>query len=68
MNESHFIRNALLALVGIVVVGWLAVFLIKALFSLFVYVLVGALVVGGVYLLVKKSRSLGGGNRRSIGR
>jgi hypothetical protein len=68
MNESHFIRNALLALVGVVVVGWLAIFLIKALFGLFLYVLVGAAVVGGVYYLVRKSRSLGSSNRRRIGR
>lgn len=68
MNESHFVRNALLALVGVIVVGWLAVFLIKALFSLFVYVLVGAVVVGGVYYLVRKTRSLGGQRRNQIRR
>lgn len=68
MNESHFVRNALLALVGVIVVGWLAVFLIKALFGLFVYVLVGAVVVGGVYYLVRKTRSLGGQRRNQIRR
>jgi hypothetical protein len=68
MNESHFIRNALLAIVGIVVVGWLAIFLIKALFGLFVYVLVGAAIVGGVYLLVRKARPLGGSKRNQLRR
>src|SRR5262249_34661966 len=68
MNESHFIRNALLALVGIVVVGWLAIFLIHALFGLIVYVLVGAVIVGGVYYLVRKSRPLGGNKRNQLRR
>ena len=68
MNESHFVRNALLAIVGIVAVGFVAVWLFKLLFGLLVYVIVGAAIVGGAYYLVKRSRALTGRNNRRIGR
>jgi hypothetical protein len=71
MNESHFLRNAILAIVGVVVVGWLAIALIHVFFSLFLYIVVGALVVGGgMYLYGKAKRSItsGSASRRLSGR
>ncbi len=68
MNESHFIRNTLLAIVGVIAVGFVAVWLFKLLFGLLLYVIVGAAVVGGAYMLVKRSRAVGGRSRRRIGR
>ena len=55
--------------VGLVVVGLLAVWLIKALLGLFFYLVVGALVIGGVlYLYRKVRRSVGGvPGRKRIG-
>lgn len=65
MNESHFIRNALLAIVGVIVVGYIAVWLLHLFFSLFLYIVVGALVVGGgMYLYGRAKRSITGGRRR----
>jgi hypothetical protein len=53
-----------LPLVGLVLVGALAIALIKALFGLLIYVLVGALVIGGgVYLYGRAKRALGPGTR-----
>lgn len=68
MNESHFIRNTLLVIVGVIAVGFVAWWLIKILLGLLFYVIVGALVVGGAYYLVRRSRSISGRNRRSIKR
>ncbi len=66
-SESR--RNPLWYLVGIVVVGFLAWWAIKVLLGLFFYIVLGAIVVGGFLYLTRKSRrSLGGENRRKIGR
>ncbi|HEX6498945.1 MAG TPA: hypothetical protein VF054_07910 [Micromonosporaceae bacterium] len=52
--------RALLAVAGLVLVGLVAWWLLKALIGLLFYVLVGALVVGGVvYLYSRARRSLG---------
>jgi len=68
MENSHGFRNFLLIVAGLVVVGVLGWALIKVLFSLFFYVLVGALLVGGgIYLYGRAKRSITGG-RRGIGR
>jgi hypothetical protein len=49
---------------GVVVVGWVAVALLHALLGAFVYILVGAVVVGGgVYLYGRAKRSLAPGTR-----
>jgi len=57
-----------LIVAGLVVVGVLGWALIKVLFSLFFYVLVGAaLVGGGIYVYGRAKRAIGGG-RRGIGR
>jgi hypothetical protein len=54
----------LLPVVGLVVVGWLALWLLHALLGVLVYVLVGALVIGGVvYLVGATRRALSPGTR-----
>jgi hypothetical protein len=62
-------RNLLLAIVGVVVVGVVAWWLIKVLLGLFFYLVVGALVVGGgIYLYHRAKRSLTSGRTRQIRR
>jgi hypothetical protein len=69
MENSHGLRNFLLVLVGLIVVGGVAWWLISHLITVILYIAVGALVVGGgIYLVGKARRSLTGGGRRSIGR
>jgi uncharacterized membrane protein YedE/YeeE len=54
----------LLPVVGLVVVGWLALWLLHALLGVLVYVLVGALVIGGaIYLAGAARRALSPGTR-----
>ena len=67
MNESHFVRNALLAIVGIIAVGFVAVWLFQLLIHLLLYVIVGLAIVGGGYYLVRRSRAIGSSKRRRIG-
>jgi hypothetical protein len=68
MENSHGLRNFLLALVGLVVVGTVAWWLLSHLITLIIYIAVGALIVGGgIYLVGKARRSISGG-RRGIGR
>lgn len=65
MENGHFLRNALLFLVGLVVVGMVAVWAIGALAHLIFYIIVGALVVGGGYYLYGRAkRAIRGGRRR----
>jgi hypothetical protein len=53
-----------LPLVGLVVAGMIAIWLIKALFGLIVYLIVGAAVVGGgIYLYNRARRAVGPGSR-----
>ncbi|HKT01597.1 MAG TPA: hypothetical protein VJT31_18900 [Rugosimonospora sp.] len=69
MENSHGLRNFLLTVVGLIVVGAVAWWLLSHLISLVLYVAVGALVVGGaVYLVGKAKRSINGSRRRGIGR
>ncbi|HCU51138.1 MAG TPA: hypothetical protein DGG94_15305 [Micromonosporaceae bacterium] len=60
MGAKSLLMWVVLALVGLVLVGVLAVWLIKALFGLFFYLIVGALLIGGALYLVRWAR-------RSIG-
>lgn len=54
----------ILPVVGLVVVGWLAIWVLHALMGVLVYVLVGALVVGGgMYLYGRARRALAPGTR-----
>jgi hypothetical protein len=62
MNESHFFRNTLLVIGGVIVAGWLAVWLIHWVFSVLLYIIVGAVVIGGgIYLYGRAKRSLQSG-------
>jgi hypothetical protein len=62
MSESHFLRNSLLFIGGLVVAGWLAIEIIGVLSHIFFYLLVGAVVVGGgIYLYGRAKRSLQSG-------
>jgi uncharacterized membrane protein SirB2 len=69
MENSHGLRNFILVVVGLVVVGALAWWLLAHIITLIIYIAVGALVVGGaVYIYGKAKRSITGGGRRSIRR
>jgi hypothetical protein len=64
MNAGRLLARVALVLVGLVIAGWLAVWLLKALLGLAVYLIVGALVVGGgVYLYRRTKRGVGSGTR-----
>jgi hypothetical protein len=61
--------NPLWYVVGLVVVGFVAWGLLKILFSLFLYLIIGAVVVGAIVMLTNKGRrSVGGNGRRGIDR
>jgi hypothetical protein len=65
MENGHFLRNALLFVVGLAVVGVIAVWAIGAIVHMLFYIIVGALVVGGgIYLYGRAKRAIGGGRRR----
>ncbi|GAA1808707.1 DUF5326 family protein [Planosporangium flavigriseum] len=69
MNTGRLLAWLTAPLVGVVVLGMLAVWLFKALLGLAFYLLVGALVAGGaVYLYRKAKRAVepGSRNRRRI--
>ena len=69
MNESHFGRNLLLIIVGVLVVGYVAINLIGFFFHALLYLVVGALVVGGgVYRYHRAKRAITGGRPRQIDR
>ncbi len=54
----------ILPVVGLVVAGWLAIWLLHALMGVLIYVLVGAAVVGGgMYLYGRARRALSPGTR-----
>jgi O-antigen/teichoic acid export membrane protein len=69
MNTARLLAWILLPLVGLVLLGALAIWLVKALLGIAAYLIVGALVVGGgVYLYRRARRAVGPGtrNRRRI--
>jgi hypothetical protein len=62
MSDSHFLRNSLLIVGGLVVAGWLAIEVFALLANVFWYLVVGAIVVGGgMYLYGRAKRSLQSG-------
>jgi hypothetical protein len=69
-EKSHFLRNALLVIVGLVLAGWLAIWVAGLLFHIIGYLIVGGLVIGGGYYLYGRAkRSLRSGQiRRQIRR
>ncbi len=69
MNVGKMLAWIVLPIVGLAVVGVVAIALVKALLGLAIYVIAGALVVGGgVYLYHRTKRAIGPGtrNRRRI--
>jgi uncharacterized membrane protein YedE/YeeE len=69
MNTARMLAWLVLPLAAVVAVGVLAIWLFKALLSLLMFVVVGALVVGGaVYLYGRARRAVAPGtrNRRRI--
>jgi len=63
------VAKAALVVAGLVLVGWIAWWLLKAVFFLLFYVLIGALVVGGVWAIAKFSgKSLPGPKRNRLPR
>jgi len=67
MNTARVVAWVVLPLVGLVVVGALAIWLFKVLLGLVVYLIVGALVVGGgVYLYRRARRAVGPGTRTRL--
>lgn len=59
MNSGRLLARVVLVLVGLVLAGMLAVWLLKALLGLAFYLVVGALVVGGAaYLYQRLKRAL----------
>jgi O-antigen/teichoic acid export membrane protein len=64
MNTARLLAWILLPLVGLVLLGALAIWLVKALLGIAAYLIVGALVVGGgVYLYRRARRAVGPGTR-----
>jgi hypothetical protein len=64
MNTARMLAWIVLPLIGLVLVGALAIALVKAVLGLLVYIIVGAVVVGGgIYLYGRAKRSLGPGTR-----
>jgi uncharacterized protein (DUF983 family) len=62
MQSSHPLRTFVLCIVGLIVVGAIAWWVVKVLLGLVFYLLVGAAVVGGgAYLYGKAKQSLKGG-------
>jgi O-antigen/teichoic acid export membrane protein len=61
---GRFLAATVAVIVGLVVVGAVAIWLLKALLGIAVYLIVGALVIGGgVYLYNKAKRAVGPGTR-----
>jgi hypothetical protein len=64
MNTARLLAWLVLPIVGLVLVGALALAVFHALLHLVVYLIVGALVVGGgAYLYGRAKRAIGPGNR-----
>jgi hypothetical protein len=69
MNTARLLAWLVLPIVGLFVVGALAIWLFHALMGILIYLIVGAVVVaGGMYLYGRAKRALGPGtrNRRRI--
>ncbi len=65
MSNGASRTNPLSYLVALVAVGIVAWWILKFLFGLLFFLIIGALVVGGIYVLSGKARrAIGRGNRR----
>jgi hypothetical protein len=70
MNAAKLLAWVVLPVVGLVLVGMLAIWVIHAILGFLSYIIVGALVVGGglyLYRRVKRGVGPGTGGRRRIG-
>ena len=64
MNAARLLAWLVLPIVGLFVVGALAIWLFKALLGIAIYLVVGAVVVaGGAYLYRRAKRAVGPGTR-----
>ena len=64
VGMGRFLLGTVALIAGLVVVGALAIWVLKALIGIIAYVLVGALVVGGgMYLYRKAKKAVGPGSR-----
>jgi hypothetical protein len=64
VGMGRFLLGTAAMIAGLVVVGVVAIWLLKALIGIIAYVLVGALVIGGgMYLYRKAKRAVGPGTR-----
>jgi hypothetical protein len=64
VGMGRFLLGTVALIAGLVVVGALAIWVLKALIGIIAYVLVGALVVGGgMYLYRKAKKAVGPGTR-----
>jgi uncharacterized membrane protein YfcA len=67
MDNGHPFRTLALWVLGLIVVGVVAWWVVKALLSLVFYLIVGAVVVGGAtYLFRKSTHSLSKAERRRL--
>jgi len=55
-EKSHFLRNTILVVGGVIVAGWIALAIIHFVLSVFWYIVLGALVVGGGYYLYGRAK------------
>jgi hypothetical protein len=64
MNAAKLLAWLVLPVVGLVIAGMLAIWVLHMILGLFTYIIVGALVVGGgVYLYRRAKRAVGPGTR-----
>ncbi|GIJ46916.1 hypothetical protein Val02_38020 [Virgisporangium aliadipatigenens] len=64
MNAAKLFTLLVLPLVGLVLVGMVAIWAFKALLGLVVYLLIGAgVVIGGMYLYGRAKKAVGSGTR-----
>ena len=64
VGMGRFLFGTVAMIAGLVVVGVVAIWLLKALIGIIAYVLVGALVIGGgMYLYGKAKKAVGPGTR-----
>ena len=69
MSNGESRTNPMWYLVGLIIVGVVAWWVIKFVFSLLFFLIVGAVVVGAIVMLTGKGRrSIPGGGRRGINR
>ena len=55
-EKSHFLRNTIFVVGGVIVAGWIALAIIHFVLSVFWYIVLGALLVGGGYYLYGRAK------------